>query len=57
MANYNMGFNNGKFIKGKIYNYREDPNNSEKVFVTTEEGKEQDLWYTELDMLFTFLKN
>ena len=52
-----MGFNNGKFIKGKIYNYREDPNNSEKVFVTTEEGKEQDLWYTELDMLFTFLKN
>ena len=53
-ANYNMGFNNGHFKQGKVYKYRYD---KEKVFVVTEEGTEQDFFYSEFDMLFTFLKN
>ena len=43
IANYNMGFNNGKFIKDKIYHYRFDPADAARVLVTTEEGTEQDL--------------
>lgn len=57
IANYNMGFNNGKFVKDKIYHYRFDPADAAMVLVTTEEGTEQDLWYTEFDILFTLVKN
>ncbi len=53
-ANYNMNFNNGHFKQNKIYKYRR---NKEKVFVITEEGIEQDFFYFEFDMLFTFLEN
>lgn len=56
IANYNMEFNNGSFQKNKIYNYRINPNNSEQILITTEEEKEQELWYTEFDILFTLLK-
>lgn len=55
-ANYNMSFNNGSFKQGKIYQYRYDKE-KEKVFAIGEEGKEQEFFYTEFDMLFTFLKN
>ena len=55
-ANYNIDFNNGKFIKGHVYKYRIDPDDSTKVLITTEEGKEQDLWYTEFNTLFTLLQ-
>ncbi len=55
-ANYNMNFNNGHFEQGKAYQYRYDKT-KERVFVTTEEKKEQDFFYSEFDMLFTFLKN
>lgn len=54
-ANYNMSFNNGHFEKGKSYDFRADPHDSTGVLVTTEEGTEQDLWYTEFDVLFTLL--
>lgn len=55
-ANYNMDFNNGHFKQGKVYKYRYDKE-KEKVFAVTEEGTEQDFFYSEFDMLFTFLKN
>ena len=53
IADYSMIFNNGSFIKGKEYKFRIDSN--DKVYITTEEGKEQELWYSEFDTLFTFL--
>lgn len=53
-ANYNMDFNNGHFKQGKVYKYRYD---KEKVFAVTEEGMEQDFFYSEFDILFTFLKD
>ena len=57
-ANYNMGFNNGHFKQGKVYKYRYDNDKEkEKILVITEEGTEQDFFYSEFDMLFTFLKN
>ena len=56
-ANFNMIFNEGSFLKNKAYKYRIDPNDPDKVLVTTEEGKEQDLWYSEFDMIFTLLPN
>lgn len=55
-ANYNMGFNNGRFKQGKVYKYRYDKE-EEKVFAVTEEGTEQDFFYSEFDILFTFLKD
>lgn len=55
-ADYNMKFNNGSFVKGNIYEYKENPKDSTKVFVTTEEGKEQDLWYSEFNVLFTIVE-
>ena len=55
-ANYNMGFNNGHFKQGKVYKYRYDKE-KEKVFAVTEEGTEQDFFYSEFDILFTFLKD
>ena len=51
-ANYNMTFDNGRFVKGEVYKYRVD-NDLEKIFITTEEHKEQELSYTEFDILFT----
>ena len=55
-ANYNMDFNNGHFKQGKVYKYRNDKE-KEKVFAVTEEGTEQDFFYSEFDVLFTFLKD
>ena len=55
-ANYNMGFNNGHFKQGKVYKYRHDKE-KERIFAVTEEGTEQDFFYSDFDMLFTFLKN
>lgn len=57
MANFNMNFNNGNFIKNKVYTYRMDPDDSSRVLITTEKNTEQKLWYTEFDTLFTILKN
>lgn len=57
VANYNMSFNNGSFLKNKEYEYKNDPNDSKKILITTEEHKEQDLLVTEFNMLFTILKN
>lgn len=54
IANYNMGFDKGTFVKGKAYNYRRaDEENSQRFFITTEENAEQELWDTEFDILFT----
>lgn len=53
-ANYNMTFNNGTFKKDKDYDYEYKNKN---VYVTTEEGKKQELLETEFNILFTFLKN
>lgn len=55
VANYNMGFDNGSFIKGKAYDYRfEEREGPARIFfITTEERKEQELWDTEFNMLFT----
>lgn len=55
IANYNMGFDNGTFVKGEAYNYRKADKNddSQKFFITTEEKTEQELWDTEFDILFT----
>lgn len=55
-ANYNMGFNNGHFKQRTVYKYRYDKE-KEKILVITEEGTKQDFFYSEFDMLFTFLKN
>ena len=55
-ANYNMDFNNGHFNQGKAYKYRYDKE-KERIFAVTEEGTEQDFFYFEFDILFTFLKN
>ena len=55
-ANYNMDFNNGHFKQGKVYKYRYDKE-KEKVCAVTEEGMEQDFFYSEFDILFTFLKD
>lgn len=55
-ANYNMDFNNGHFKQGKVYKYRYDVEKQE-IFITTEEGIEQEFVYSEFDMLFTLLKN
>ena len=52
-ANYNMEFNNGKFKKNNIYEARVE---GTKVFVTTEEGKEQDFTGAEFNTFFTILK-
>ena len=54
-ANYNMGFDNGHFKQGKVYKCRYDKTEA-KVFVMTEEKKEQEFLYSEFDILFTFLK-
>lgn len=53
-ANYNMTFNCGNFKKDKKYKYRYE---NKKIYVTTEENKEQELLETEFNILFTFLKN
>lgn len=53
-ANFNMEFDNGKFKKNNIYKARID---EKKVFVTTEEGKEQEFLDIEVGTFFTFLKN
>jgi len=54
IANYNMTFNCGNFKKNKKYKYRCE---NKKIYVTTEENKEQELLETEFNILFTFLKN
>ena len=54
-ANYNMSFNNGHFKQGKPYKYEYDKE-KERVLVTTEEGIKQEFFYSEFDMLFTFLE-
>ena len=51
-----MDFNNGHFNQGKAYKYRYDKE-KERIFAVTEEGTEQDFFYFEFDILFTFLKN
>lgn len=57
VANYNMGFDNGTFVKGKAYDYRfedvEQDGPASKFFITTEEKAEQELWDAEFNMLFT----
>lgn len=53
-ANFEMEFNEGKFHKNREYKARIENN---KVFITTEEGKEQDFWDTEFSTFFTLLKN
>ncbi len=50
-ARYNMNFNYGSFKKDQLYKYRYDKN---KVYVVTEEGKEQDFYFSEFDALFYF---
>lgn len=54
VATINMSFDNGSFKKGKAYNYRKDPDHG-LVYITTEEGKEQDLLYVEFDLFFEVL--
>ena len=56
IANYNMSFDNGNFIKGKTYKYRRSDKDPAFILVTIEREKEQELWHTEFDTLFT-LKN
>ena len=53
-ARYNMSFNNGSFKKNKNYKYKyvED-----KIYVTTEESREQDFFFSEFDTLFYFDNN
>lgn len=53
-ANYNMEFDQGKFYKNKIYKARVE---DKKIFVTTEEKKEQGFWNMEFNTFFTLLKN
>lgn len=53
-ANYNMEFDNGKFEKGKEYHFRREYN---IFFVTTEQGKEQEFFYTEFNTFFTLVEN
>lgn len=53
-ANYNLTLDKGSFVKDKVYNYQERKG---KFFITTEEGKEQDLEFAEFDIFFTILKN
>lgn len=57
VANYNMGFDNGTFVKGKAYDYRfeevELDGPARKFFITTEERVEQELWDSEFNILFT----
>ncbi len=53
-ANYNMEFDNGKFEKGKEYRFRREYN---IFFVTTEQGKEQEFFYTEFNTFFTLVEN
>lgn len=55
-ANYNMIFDNGSFQKDHVYKYR-NREDFATYFVTTEEGKEQPFYETELNMFFTILKN
>lgn len=57
MANYNMSFDKGSFKKNNIYKYRKDPHERLLYLITTEEGREQELWWAEFDTLFTILKN
>lgn len=53
VAKYNMEFDNGRFIKNKKYKYKENPAAANNVvFITTEEGTEQDLLWSEFNMLF-----
>ena len=53
-ANYNMEFDNGKFEKGKEYRFRQEYNT---FLVTTEQGKEQEFFYTEFNTFFTLVEN
>lgn len=53
VAKYDMSFNFGSFKKGQSYKYRYDNN---KIFVTTEESKEQDFYFSEFNALFYFEK-
>ena len=53
-ANYNMEFDNGKFEKGKEYRFRRECNT---FLVTTEQGKEQEFFYTEFNTFFTLVEN
>lgn len=53
IARYDMSFNFGSFKKGQSYKYRYDNN---KIFVTTEESKEQDFYFSEFNALFYFEK-
>lgn len=54
-ARYNMSFNNGSFKKGKHYKYQCVDDN--KIYVTTEENREQDFFFSEFDTLFYFDNN
>lgn len=53
VAKYDMSFDFGSFKKGQNYKYRYDNN---KIFVTTEESKEQDFYFSEFNALFYFEK-
>lgn len=53
IARYDMSFNFGSFKKGQSYKYRY---NNNKIFVTTEESKEQDFYFSEFNALFYFEK-
>lgn len=50
-ANFNMEFNKGSFKKGKTYKYQYDKKQN-IVYVTTEENKKQNFYFSEFDMLF-----
>lgn len=52
-ANFEMEFDKGKFHKNKEYKARIKEN---KVFITTEEDKEQEFWDTEFSTFFTLLE-
>lgn len=56
-ANYNMTFDNGSFLRGHEYNYRDGDATAATYLVTTEEGKEQPFYGAELNIFFTILKN
>lgn len=52
-ARYNMSFDFGSFKKGQNYKYKYD---NDKILVTTEEGREQDFYFSEFNALFYFEK-
>lgn len=52
--NYDLHFSSGNFYINKIYDYRKDEE-AGLFFITTEEGNEQDLLFSEFDLYFTVI--